>query len=367
MDTNVDIELTEEQQFAVDSIKKWLEDPLGRVEFKLGGYAGTGKTTVVKFLLKILRPTHSIVVCAFTGKAVNVLGKKQVYAQTMHSLMYNVESQLDGTIKFFRKPILEACPDLIIVDEASMISTDLYRDLLSFNRRYLFVGDPGQLEPIGDNPNLMATPDLVLSKIHRQAELSPIITFANNVRQGEKFGLTKVDGLWIKAKEITSPEFLSNDQVICAKNATRKLFNDKIRIYKKLPPTEITVGEKLICLRNNLNYNVYNGMILFVDKIVAITFNAWICNCHDEVDRKLFNLPIWMDPFVSPLQDKQPKIPKNTVWCDFGYAITCHKSQGSEWDNVLVWNEWVHPKVWDMKRWQYTAITRASKNLTFCL
>ncbi len=367
MNTNLEIELTEEQQFAVDSIKKWLEDPLGQVEYKLGGYAGTGKTTVIKFLLKELRSTYSIVVCAFTGKAVNVLGKKQVIAQTMHSLIYNVEPQPDNTIKFFRKSILEADPDLIIIDEASMISSDLYRDLLSFGCRYLFVGDPGQLEPIGDNPNLMSTLDLVLSKIHRQAEMSPIITLANNVRQGQTVALTKVDGLWVKQKEITSPEFLSNDQVICAKNATRKLFNDKIRIYKKLPPTEITIGEKLICLRNNLNYGVYNGMILFVDKIVTTTFNSWIVNCHDEVDRKLYNLPIWMDPFVSPSLDKQPKIPKNTIWCNFGYAITCHKSQGSEWNKVLVWDEWMHPSIWDMKRWRYTAITRAAEELTYCI
>ncbi len=364
---NTEITLTEEQTFAVESIKKWLDDPLGRIEFKLGGYAGTGKTTVIKFLLRELRPRFTVVVCAFTGKAVNVLDKKGVIAQTMHSLMYNVEPQFDGTVKFFKKNVLEDYLDLIIVDEASMISTDLYRDLLSFNRRYLFVGDPGQLEPIGDNPNLMASPDLVLSKIHRQAELSPIITLANNVRQGGKFGFTQINGLWVKAKEITSPEFLANDQVICAKNTTRRLFNDKIRIYKKLPPGEITIGEKLICLRNNITYGVYNGMIIFVDEITTTTFNAWIVKCHDEVGRKLLNLPIWMDPFVAPTNDKSPKIPKGVIWCDFGYAITCHKSQGSEWNSVLVWDEWLPPQVWDMKRWRYTAITRASEQLTYCI
>src|ERR1041385_192208 len=249
-----EIELSEEQQSAVSVITKWLDDPLGQPEFKLGGYAGTGKTTVIKFLLKELRNKYSIVVCAFTGKAVNVLGKKQVMAQTMHSLMYNVIPQLDGTIKFEKKSFLEADPDLIIVDEASMISSDLYRDLLSFRRRYLFVGDPGQLEPVGDNPNLMQFPDMILSKIHRQAELSPIITLANSVRQGSMPSITKVDGLWVKQKQITSPEFLSNDQVICAKNATRKLFNDKIRLFKKLPAGQICPGDKLICLRNNTSY-----------------------------------------------------------------------------------------------------------------
>lgn len=352
---------------AVDSITKWMDDPLGQAEFKLGGYAGTGKTTVIKFLLASLRHKYSIVVCAFTGKAVHVLGKKHVMAQTMHSLMYNVIPQSDGTIKFEKKAFLEADPDLIIVDESSMISTDLYRDLLSFNRRYLFVGDPGQLEPVGANPNLMQFPDMILSKIHRQAESSPIITFANNIRQGGRPVITKVDGLWIKSKEITSPEFLSNDQVICAKNTTRKLFNDKIRLFKKLPPSEIVAGDKLIVLRNNISYGVFNGMILFVDEVKGTTFQSWTTNCHDEVGRKFFNLPIRIDPIINPTNDKNPKIPRGVVWCDFGYAITCHKSQGSEWDNVLVWSEWMHPSVWDNKRWQYTAITRAAKNLTFCI
>lgn len=365
---NNDITLTEEQQLAVDTITKWLDDPLGRPEFKLGGYAGTGKTTVIKSLQKVLRHKYSIVVAAFTGKAVHVLGKKGVFAQTLHSLMYNVIENKDGTISFERKSFLESDPDVIIVDESSMISTDLYRDLLSFGRRYLFVGDPGQLEPIGDNPNLMAFPDLVLSKIHRQAESSPIITLANNVRQGLNLALTKVDGLWVKQKAITSPEFLSNDQVICAKNNTRKMFNEKIRLFKQFPPSRIVVGDKLIVLRNNMGYGVFNGMILFVDSIVSTTFNAWITDCHDEIGRKFLRLPVWIDPFLNPTAiDKNPKVPRTVVWVDFGYAITCHKSQGSEWGKVLVWDEWVHPKVWDNKRWRYTAITRASEQLTYCV
>jgi ATP-dependent exoDNAse (exonuclease V) alpha subunit len=60
-------------------------------------------------------------------------------------------------------------------------------------------------------------------------------------------------------------------------------------------------------------------------------------------------------------------VPKDVVYCDFGYVITCHKSQGSEWDNVLVWDEYVPPQLWDMKRWRYTAITRAAKNLTYLI
>ena len=361
------ITLTEEQATAIDKIKAWLKDPLGAREYKLGGYAGTGKTTIIKVLLQELRREYMVIVCAFTGKAVHVLNKKGVWGQTIHSLLYTPIPLPDGSVKFERKTILEADPDLIICDEASMISTELYRDMLSYNRRYLFVGDPGQLEPVGDNPNLMAFPDLVLSKIHRQAESSPIITFANQVRQGGSLRVSKVDGLWIRPKEITSLEFLANDQVICAKNKTRKLFNEKIRLFKKFPPNQIVEGDKLIVLRNNVGYGVFNGMIIFIDKIISDKWDSWTCNVHDEVGKKLPSLPIWKDPFLNPAQEKFDKVPRTVVYCDYGYAITCHKSQGSEWDKVLVWDEWMPPKVWDMKRWRYTAITRTAEQLTYNL
>jgi len=179
------ITLTDEQELALAAIVAWQSDTFGKNEFRLGGYAGTGKTTILKTLLDRLATKIPIAVAAFTGKAVHVLQKKGLrQAQTLHSLMYNVETLKGGACNFTLKTRLDPEPNLIIVDEASMISTELYDDLCSFNIKLLFVGDPGQLEPVGDNPNLMKDCDFTLSKIHRQAEDSPIIVFATRIRLG---------------------------------------------------------------------------------------------------------------------------------------------------------------------------------------
>lgn len=365
------ITLTDEQQHAVDLIVAWMSDPLN-TQFKLGGFAGTGKTTIIKTILEVLRKKYNIVVVAFTGKAVNVLQRKGIPAQTAHSLMYTCEETSPGVFEFFKKTLLDGSPDLIIWDEASMISSDLYKDALSFNKKYLFVGDPGQLEPVGDNPNLMAKPDCTLMKIHRQAENSPIITFATHIRQGGALEVrSPVSGLIIRRKSINSEEALSCDQVIVAKNKTRESFNANLRLYKKLQPNTVVEGEKLICLRNNISAGVFNGMILYVKKIHGTkkskrTFTEVVdVDCEDETGRKYVHLALWRKPFLQEIDPKKDYPPRDVVYCTYGYVITCHKSQGSEWSKVLIWDEYMPPQVWDMKRWRYTAITRAAKELIY--
>jgi exodeoxyribonuclease-5 len=121
------ITLTEEQQKAIDLIKAWFIQPEPK-EFKLGGYAGTGKTTIIKFLLENLE-TSRIEVSAFTGKACNVLQRKGIrIARTLHSLMYDTQV-INGAYIFHLKSRLDMNPALIIVDEASMVSTELYNHL----------------------------------------------------------------------------------------------------------------------------------------------------------------------------------------------------------------------------------------------
>jgi len=260
-----------------------------------------------------------------------------------------------------------------------MISTDLYEDLKSFNIPILFVGDPGQLEPVGDNPNLMKEPDFVLSKIHRQAENSPIIRFANDIRQGVDMQSKQHagPGLSIIPKGLIKiPDLGHFDQVICAKNKTRREINEKFRRFSNKPTDSIQVGDKLIILRNNRDCGVFNGMLVYVTDLHDERADCWFATVKDEADKLYPKIPIWKVPFQSELP-KEYSVPKvyragsdkgiTYVVADFGYCITCHKSQGSEWSNVLVWDEWMPPKIWDMKRWRYTAITRASQQLTYCL
>jgi len=363
--------LSPEQDQALHTILEWSKQRLQK-EFKLGGYAGTGKTTLVKTLLKELKLLqHRVIVCAFTGKAVHVLQKKGITAQTLHSLMYNVEvDPKTGEVSFYRRDFLESSPTLIIVDEASMISTDLYYDLKSFGKLLLFVGDPGQLEPVGDNPNLMLSPDFVLQTIHRQAQNSPIITLATKVRQGGKIDYCKSEALNVLTKGATDiGAAVKADQLLCATNKVRNNMNNSIRSHLGLRGY-ITPGEKLIVLKNNLQFGVFNGMLVWVEDILETKPKYWVVNVRDEVDRKI-RLNIWREPFENPLlKDKPGDPPKDEtgklkcVHADYGYVITCHKSQGSEWDHVMVFDQYLGA-IWDMKRWRYTAITRAAKQLTY--
>jgi exodeoxyribonuclease-5 len=255
-----------------------------------------------------------------------------------------------------------------------MISTELYDDLCSFNIKLLFVGDPGQLEPVGDNPNLMKVCDFTLSKIHRQAEDSPIIVFATRIRLGNLLiprpsdsATTTTSSVTVQPKELNGALLTGVNQLIVARNTTRKTFNDRFRQYYKYPAQTIVPGDKLICLRNNASFAVFNGMILFVHSIVNESASYWNVKFRDEFGL-VFNhiIPVWKDPFRRELA-KHENCPKIYAHFDYGYAITCHKSQGSEWDRVLVYDEFMPPKIWCMKRWRYTAVTRASKELIFCI
>ncbi len=359
------ISLTNEQETAFNLIVSWMDDG-PKDEHRQGGFAGSGKTTLIKFVINELSKRYNITVCAFTGKAVSVLQRKGIPARTLHSFLYDaVTDPKTGDVSFERKITLEDKPDLVIVDEASMISTQLYNELKHWGLKYLFVGDPGQLEPVGDNPNLMAHPDFVLQHIHRQAAESPIIAFANSIRTGGQIIYGERPGLTIRRKSITGEEFFSCDQIIVAKNLTRRDFNSRARKFLGYPERKIVVGDKLICLRNNITLGVYNGMILKVTDIRDFNGFRYDCSCMDElgISRRY---PIWAEPFSDPtFDDKKARVPKVCVYADFGYAITCHKSQGSEWNKVLVWREWMPPQIWDQKRWDYTAITRASKELIF--
>lgn len=361
------ITLTEEQNLAVSKIKDWFENDKTSDEFKLGGYAGTGKTTIIKTILEQFCENHIVNCAAFTGKACSVLHRKGIRASTLHSLMYDVSIDGKETI-FTKRHTIPSQPDLIIVDEASMISTNLYNDLKSFKKKYLFVGDPGQLEPVGDNPDLMRSPDFILNKIHRQAEQSPIIRLATSIRQGGSLVKTTEPNLEIRNKNWTAQEFMAHDQIICAKNKMRTDLNNRYRLQLKYPTKTLTIGDKIIVLRNNLFHGVFNGLILKVNLIKYEDTLTWTINATDEVENSYFSIPIWKEPFQNETFDvKQTPPSRRIIYADYGYVITCHKAQGSEWDKVLVIDELMPPKLWDMKRWRYTAITRAAKCLTYCI
>lgn len=373
-----EIQLTPEQTNAHDKIVEWYNNcRAGRTstkEFRLGGYAGTGKTTLLRFVRNSLGRGYNIAFCAFTGKAADVLSRKGIPASTIHSLIYEVED-VNGTLHFYKRARLPF--NLICVDEASMISTELYEDLRSYGIPLLFVGDPGQLEPVGKgNPNLMVNANFVLKEIHRQALQSPIIQLASIIRTSDdhpKMILPKLKnnedlGVELTSKKLTGDQLHAADQIICAKNETRRQINMIMRKNLGFNNPGLELNEKLICLQNNRILGVFNGQLWYVAEILGEHATHYAVRVKGpEPDGPLVReINIWSDPFYRNI-DKEEKVPKGLMYVDYGYCVTCHKSQGSEWKHVLLVDEYMPPRIWDMKRWRYTGITRAAEKLTYAL
>ena len=147
----------------------------------IGGRAGTGKSTIIKILRYKLK---NFALGAYTGKAANVLRQKGNYdAKTIHNLIYYpAKTENDETI-WLKTPPEEIPYDGFIIDEASMVSREIHEDLLSYNKPIIYIGDHGQLEPVGSSFNLMRSPDHRLETIHRNT--GEIAHFAEHLRRGE--------------------------------------------------------------------------------------------------------------------------------------------------------------------------------------
>lgn len=361
------IKLTESQDYAIELILNWLDSD--EDEFVLSGFAGTGKTTIIKYLMeshrsRLTKGNSLVKIVTYTGKATQVLKRKGVKAATIHSTIYTPHKNENNKITFILNRFLEV--GLFIVDEASMINQQLYDDLKSFKAKILFVGDSGQLEPIEGNFNIMKSPDYMLSEIHRQALQSDIIRFSMHVREGGKPRTFKPTPgkkeLFIGPREVVRNSATVADQVLCGFNKTRVAGNQYMR--EQLGYTEdLVVGDRLICLRNNKNYGIYNGTSAIVKQIHTDVDDIYIVDlmldCGFELKEVFFEKETLLSGKVGSSYDKDL-----THWT-YGYFMTTHKAQGSEYPKVLVLEE-LHPD-WDEKRWRYTAITRASEKLIYAV
>lgn len=360
--------LSPDQQTAFDKIMFWLRGEMtpNPQEMSLGGYAGTGKTTLIKEIMR--RTDLNVLVMSLTGKAVSVLVKKGVNAATIHSTIYYVHLEKKKPI-FTLRESLDGHPDVFIIDEASMVSTDLYSDLLSFGLPVLWVGDHGQLEPIGRNPGVMKDPVIKLEKIHRQAQGNPIIMFADGVRQGDipaaMIGKGNEFICQVKKSGIQEDVLTSADQIIVGINRTRVKINKVVRNALNYPSDIPVKGDKLVCLRNNRKEGLFNGL-----QGIILQINPDLSWPVYNVIIKLDTGKLWTGQILKEQINKTKGLcePDKSLWratfWDYAYAVTCHKSQGSEWPHVLVVEESAGP-LWCMKRWRYTAITRASERLTY--
>ena len=371
------------------------------------GFAGCGKSTCISLLAKEFGTAIRFAFCALSGKAASVLGKllqdqgikfgeDNHYCGTIHSLIYQpLENDKGEVIYWIKKDLLDC--DIIVIDEASMISQDIFNDLCSYGKDILAVGDHGQLPPIEGNFSLMKDPDIKLEKIHRQAEDNPIINLSMQIREhgqipqgyksNEKVSVISkpsyINLLQNSFQGNKSPKELLDTAVLCYKNATRNNLNTIIRkvIFGAFSPVPLT-NDLVICLRNNKNkkiplYNGYRGYTAEVTReegdfyCSRIKFPYEGITTHEiDMCRYQFGFPKTFSSF-----DELEKFGMQIVhWSeagylfDYGYALTVHKSQGSQFNNVILFNERPAPVSADnYKRWIYTAATRASDKLTIVL
>ncbi len=258
---------------------------------------------------------------------------------------------------------------LVIVDECSMVDENLGRDLMSFGTPILVLGDPGQLPPIsGGGFFTEAEPDFLLTEIHRQAAENPIIRLAMDVRAGKEimygdYGTTQI----IPKNEVDADLVLAADQVLVGINRTRRRYNQRLRELKGFSARYPQAGDKLVCLRNDPAKGLLNGSLWKVmtaaKETVKPGINLLVSPDDGDTDRGVAKIKLLKSAFDSPDEDIPWQTKKRYDDFDFGYALTVHKAQGSQWDNVVLFDESYAFR--DMRsRWLYTAITRAANTLT---
>ena len=447
------LEPTDGQAIVMYHLSAFLLSQKENPTYILKGYAGTGKTTLVKTLVKTL-PYIGMryVLMAPTGRAAKVLNSYTGQnASTIHRRIYQAKTFPDGSIRITRAEN-KFKNTLFIVDEASMIGeqkefggSSLLDDLLGYvfsgeSCRLLLIGDTAQLPPVGSNespaldceylrsqfPITAATYEL--TEVKRQALESGILYNATDVRQLLNqnlyeyslplFHLQGFDDIQ-KIEPETFEEMLHNAfahisdneaVIICKSNKRANMFNQAIRGRILNIEGEIATGDKLMVVKNNYYWTEGNPDINFIAngdmaeirkikhfdeiygfrfadvelsftdypaapnleaKILLDTLYSNSPSLTEEENRKLF-AAIEEDYMDIPNRRERYKEMKKNPWFNalqvkFAYALTCHKTQGGQWNSVFIDSSLNQKETLDVEdlRWIYTALTRAQERVCF--
>jgi len=375
---------TDEQNKAIRAVVEWFHNS-PKQHFYIGGFAGAGKTSIIKPTVAAcgIDPNSSEVVYgSFTGKAASVMRKKGLGAKTIHSLIYRLVED------HYRQPVFQRNPDsivsrakLVVLDECSMINETMADDLLHFGVKILVFGDPGQLPPVQGHGKFTRTqPDFFLREIHRQAAENPIINVANLVRQGTDLSRISFDRgddrFQILPRDCDSEFLLNADQILTGKNNTRRQINEIMKSHYGFEDFyPIKPGVKVICLRNHRDYGIFNGNIFTTADFGEIGEDkrSMTQTLYDaDIDRR-FLARISLGNFDDYNQDRSEKqreddyrymLDNRLAEFDYAYGITVHKSQGSQWNSVCLWDDqFLTWKKEERRKWLYTAITRAEERM----
>ena len=365
---------TPHQDQALNAVADWLKAKPGRngtpPVFRLFGYAGTGKTTLARHIADGV--DGEVKYAAFTGKAALVMRNKGCDgASTIHSLIYRTrESGVE-------QPSFELWDDapaskakLIVIDECSMVDAELGRDLMSFGTPLLVLGDPAQLPPIqGGGFFTSQDPDAMLTEVHRQAQDDPIVRMSMAIREGRtletgQFGESEV----VSRNELDPERVMAADQVLVGRNNTRRAYNLRIRQKQGIEEPLPVAGDKLVCLRNNRKKALFNGGLWRVkaraqskSKIITMRISP-----DEDFGGRVTKVSVRADCFGGAIEEIPWEQRKPYDEFDYGYVLTVHKSQGSQWDDVVLFDESFAFQD-SRARWLYTGITRAAKRLSIVI
>lgn len=379
-----------QQVTALDRVRKWLSTKSSPV-FVLAGYAGTGKTTLAKHLVEGIDGT--VYFGAFTGKAASVLGKTGCpNPSTLHKLMYvpkdrcraklndligrraellargesieEIDKQIDTEQANLKRPAFKLNTEsplfkaaLVVVDECYMVDKWMGADLLSFGCPVLALGDPAQLPPIHGKSYFTGPPDYMLTEIHRQAEDNPIIWLSREIREGRAlrpgiYGDSRVLEYSTLDRDRLAEDILSTDQLLVGQNSTRRNSNARIRQLKNWNGALPREGEKVICLRNNHDEGLLNGQLWNLSMDASLQGEFAMLPLIGEDGQQ-----ITVDAHPQIFEGKEPDLwrKRQANEFDYGYALTVHKAQGSQWGTGILFDEWYHRH---RQEWLYSGATR---------
>lgn len=368
------MEYSPQQSEAIKAIMAWHKEPSSQQVFRLFGFAGTGKTTLAKEVDASIN--GDVLYAAFTGKASLILRQKDCDgATTIHSLIYKVKQDPETgkrTFSLNHDSDLKRA-DLLIVDEVSMVGEKLAKDLLSFKTKVLVLGDPAQLPPVKDEGFFInSEPDFMLTEVHRQARDNPIIQMSMDIREGRGLAIGDYGQSSVLKRNSVSEDDIralvtGADQVICGMNKTRVSYNNRLRQLKgmigKKEPWHPISGDKLICLKNDHGLGLFNGGMWIADKVKSgfDALNIDVSSLDEERASMTVSVPECFFNGTEKTADWREL--RNHQQFTYGWAITCHKSQGSQWDNVVIFDESGAFRE-AQRNWLYTAVTRAAQKVT---
>ena len=410
--------LTKEQQLVHDQVVDWFKSGCATSKpFILAGEAGTGKTFLaVEVIRTLLRNKAKIYIACPTGKAaVNFkanMGSISEHANicgvsTIHSMMYQLVKvdENSGIMKWRLQKKIKGDPDLIVCDEASMITRSMWSDILSWGLPVFVIGDDFQLPPVDPESNVpfsvLTNPTAKLTHVLRQSYLNPVIKVLSGIRSGivPKVGFELVNEYGSVRFLVCDDKFVSevlkrrvkfeskNIITLAGTNKLRHMLNSFIRRvifehknwmsrYSEYPVQD----DRVVFLKNNLddNYNiVMNGQLGVLVRKPAYYKNPRSALSHLVVfptridDNVLYRAKVYpptlgLDSYTQVLKEsKLSKKKKQTMdFVDFGYALTVHKSQGSEWDVVIMFNDASYYLAGEeYLRWLYTGLSRSKKHV----